>query len=35
VTVLATRHDRQFRTWLKVKTPSGRTGWVAGWLTEP
>jgi hypothetical protein len=35
VTVLATRHDRQLRTWLKVKTPSGRTGWVAGWLTEP
>lgn len=35
VTVLASRHDRALRTWLKVRTPSGRTGWVAGWLTAP
>jgi hypothetical protein len=35
VTVLASTSDRALRTWLKVRTPSGRTGWVAGWLTGP
>jgi uncharacterized protein YgiM (DUF1202 family) len=35
VTVLGSRQDRSLRTWLKVKTPSGRTGWVASWLTAP
>ena len=35
LTVLASRQDRAHRTWLKVRTPSGRTGWVAGWLTGP
>jgi hypothetical protein len=35
LTVLASKPDHAFRTWLKVRTPSGRTGWVAGWLTEP
>jgi hypothetical protein len=35
VTVLASTHDRALRTWLKVRTSSGRTGWVAGWLTAP
>ena len=35
VTVLGSRHDRTLRTWLKVRTPSGRTGWIAGWLTGP
>ena len=35
VTVLASRNDRKHRTWLKVRTPAGRTGWVASWLTAP
>ena len=35
VTVLASKHDRAHRTWLKVRTPAGRTGWVASWLTAP
>ena len=35
LTVLGSRRDRSLRTWLKVQTPSGRTGWVAGWLTGP
>jgi hypothetical protein len=35
VTVLRSSHDRQDRAWLKVRKPSGRTGWIAAWLTRP
>jgi hypothetical protein len=35
VTVLGTTRDGTSRTWLKVRTPTGRTGWIAAWLTMP
>jgi uncharacterized protein YgiM (DUF1202 family) len=35
VTILATGKDRAYRVWLKVKTASGHTGWVAAWLMRP
>jgi hypothetical protein len=35
VTILGTATDRAFRVWLKVKTPSGHTGWLAAWLMRP
>ena len=35
VAILKSGHDRDDRAWLKVRTPSGRTGWVAAWLTKP
>ena len=35
VTVLRSTRDRQDRAWLRVSTPSGRSGWVAAWLTMP
>jgi hypothetical protein len=35
VTVIGSAKDRSSRAWLKVRTPSGRTGWVAAWLTMP
>ena len=35
VTVLASARDRQARARLKVRTGSGRTGWIAAWLTAP
>jgi NlpC/P60 family/Bacterial SH3 domain len=34
LTVLGHRSDSHHRTWYRVKTPSGRTGWIAGWLTS-
>jgi hypothetical protein len=35
VTILGTATDRAFRVWLKVKTASGHTGWLAAWLMRP
>jgi hypothetical protein len=35
VTVLSSTHDRRDRTWFSVRTSSGSTGWIAGWLTTP
>jgi uncharacterized protein YgiM (DUF1202 family) len=35
VTILRRGSDRHDRAWLKVRTPNGRTGWVAAWLTHP
>jgi hypothetical protein len=35
VTVLGTAKDSAFRVWLKVRTSSGHTGWVAAWLLRP
>ena len=35
VTVLASRKDGAYRVWLNVRTSSGRTGWIAAWLTRP
>jgi uncharacterized protein YraI len=35
VTILASGRDAALRTWLKVRTPLGRTGWIAAWLTRP
>lgn len=33
VRILRASHDSRDRVWLKVRTPSGRTGWIAAWLT--
>ena len=35
VTILGTATDRAFRVWLKVRTASGHTGWLASWLMRP
>ena len=35
VAVLGTSKDALGRTWLKVRTPRGATGWIAAWLTKP
>jgi hypothetical protein len=35
VTVLGSRRDARLREWLHVRTPSGRSGWIAGWLVRP
>ena len=35
VAILWTAKDAAGRTWLKVRTPSGATGWIAAWLTKP
>jgi hypothetical protein len=35
VEIFGSRQDGGDRTWLKVKTPAGRTGWIAAWLTRP
>ena len=35
VQVLRSRVDSAERVWLKVTTPRGRTGWIAGWHTQP
>ena len=35
LTVTGSARDSRDRAWLKVVTPSGRTGWIAGWLTRP
>jgi uncharacterized protein YraI len=35
VTVTGSRKDSRERAWLKVRTASGRTGWIAGWYTKP
>ncbi len=35
MTVLWTSKDAAGRSWLKVRTPSGATGWIAAWLTKP
>jgi hypothetical protein len=35
VIVVGSTRDARSRTWLKVRTPTGRTGWIAGWLTMP
>jgi SH3 domain-containing protein/NlpC/P60 family protein len=35
LTVLSSGRDRLGRTWYRVRAPSGRLGWVAGWYTRP
>ncbi len=35
VTVTRSARDGRNRAWLKVRTAAGRTGWIAGWLTQP
>jgi hypothetical protein len=35
VSILTSARDRYDRAWLKVRTPNGRVGWVAAWLTRP
>jgi hypothetical protein len=35
LTVLRSRKDGALRVWLNVRTSTGRTGWVAGWLSRP
>jgi SH3-like domain-containing protein len=35
VSIVRSAHDREDRAWIKVRTPSGRTGWIAAWLTRP
>jgi len=32
--ILASRKDSHERTWYRISTAGGRTGWVAGWLTR-
>jgi uncharacterized protein YgiM (DUF1202 family) len=35
VTITGSRKDSRERSWLQVRTATGRTGWIAGWLTQP
>jgi uncharacterized protein YgiM (DUF1202 family) len=35
VTVLRGARDAKDRAWVKVRTASGSTGWIAAWLTRP
>jgi hypothetical protein len=35
VAVLGSSRDLQSRVWFNVKTSSGKTGWMAGWLMAP
>ena len=35
VTVIGSSKDARERAWLKVRTASGNTGWIAAWLTQP
>ena len=35
VTVIGSSKDGRDRAWLKVRTASGSTGWIAAWLTQP
>jgi hypothetical protein len=35
MTVLGSARDAGYHVWLKVRTASGHTGWVAAWLTKP
>ncbi len=35
VTVIGTRADGSLQVWLKVRTSTGRTGWMAAWLMKP
>jgi hypothetical protein len=35
VAILWTSRDASGRSWLKVRTPRGATGWIAAWLTKP
>jgi hypothetical protein len=35
VTIVRSAKDTQERVWLKIRTASGQTGWIAGWLTRP
>ena len=35
VTVIGSSKDGRERAWLKVRTASGSTGWIAAWLTQP
>ena len=35
VTVLRATRDGTSRAWLKVRTSTGRTGWIAAWLSMP
>ena len=35
VAIVNSARDRYDRAWLKVRTPNGRVGWVAAWLTRP
>ena len=35
VRIVGSARDGAWRTWLKVVTPRGRTGWIAAWLTRP
>ncbi len=35
VSVLRGAHDSRNRAWIEIRTTSGRTGWIAAWLTRP
>ncbi len=35
VRIVGSARDRADRAWLKVVAPSGKTGWIAAWLTKP
>ncbi|HEU4572030.1 MAG TPA: SH3 domain-containing protein [Candidatus Limnocylindrales bacterium] len=35
VSVLRSTKDSKLRVWLNVRTASGKTGWMAGWLMRP
>ena len=35
VTVTGSRRDASLRVWLAVRTPGGKTGWMAAWLMRP
>jgi len=35
VRVIGSGQDSKHRAWLRVLTPTGRSGWIAAWLTQP
>jgi uncharacterized protein YraI len=35
VTILGSAKDSRERAWLKIRTTTGSTGWIAAWLTQP